>query len=104
MPLQLLNLGVIIPRILSLILWTRTPRGMSIIPADRTNSDLAIIRLRRIKRPANDQLWRSVPLIRTFIFWSNIQSIVVLGITPSTQVAAKKYAVRLKHKVDTNTL
>lgn len=32
MPLQLLNLGVLIPRMIFRIFWTRTPRGTYAVP------------------------------------------------------------------------
>ena len=61
MPLQLLNLGVVIPRILMRIFVTRTPRGEQGLLCPSYCADDAPSRLRRAQRAATDQLWRRVP-------------------------------------------
>jgi hypothetical protein len=67
MPLQLLNLGVIVPRLFYLFFLTRTPRGMflpcMLYKVDADNGG----RLRGIERASNDQLWGCLPASNTYV-------------------------------------
>lgn len=62
MPLQLLNLGIIIPRVVMRLFFTRTPRGTHVVLVFQPNSTDAIrgTRLRRAQRTADDQLRRCI--------------------------------------------
>ena len=59
MPLQLLNLGVIIPSAVMRLFVTRTPRGVLIFPSFLMWCQLAR-RFRRTQRSPHDQLWGSL--------------------------------------------
>lgn len=63
MPLQLLNLGTIVPRVISRMFFTRTPRGISgfVARAEVEFSLLSLLyRLCGVERPTSDQLRRRV--------------------------------------------